>query len=117
MSTASPSRPAGRPSAKSTPQRAKPAPQTGSNRPFDDTVPRLRAQLQPTARDAVLEEAASGPSWNDRFASLAQRVASSLLQRPHVSDEDRQMFQYVGMWVIGVVFALCVHGLWWLVSG
>ena len=92
-----------------------PEPQRTLNRPFDDTVPRLRQQLDPHARKVVVDEVRRA-TLRDRMRTSATNLLQNLTSRPHVTEKDVEMFQFIGVWFLGVLAALVVHGLYWALT-
>lgn len=99
-----------------------PTKQDSQNRPTDDTAPRLRAGLN---REALVRvpDAVKPITLQERVTRRASQVSRSVAShkpvwwRPHVTEQDRQVAQFVGVWLVGVVFALVVHGVYWLIAG
>jgi hypothetical protein len=102
--------------------RQEPARQEGRNRPSDDTAPRLRAELNREALTRV-PDPAKPITLQDRVTKRANQVSKQVKLgkpvwwRPHVTEQDVQVMQFVGVWLVGVVFALMVHGVYWLIAG
>lgn len=101
--------------------RLQPTKQDARNRPSDDTAPKLRAELN---RDALARapDAVKPITLQERVTKRATQMSKSVAAskpvwwRPHITDQDRQVLQFVGVWLVGVVFALAVHGLYWMVT-
>ncbi len=102
--------------------RPEPAKQQSRNRPSDDTAPRLRAELN---RDALarVPDAVKPITLQERVTKRATLVSKQVKLskpvwwRPHVTEQDRQVLQFVGVWLVGVVFALVAHGVYWVIAG
>lgn len=102
--------------------RQQPAQQDARNRPSDDPAPKLRAELNREAL-ARVPDAVAPITLQERVTKRATQVSRSVKLakpvwwRPHVTDQDWQVLQFVGVWLVGVVFALMAHGAYWLIAG
>lgn len=97
-------------------QRGAPTPQRDLNRPSEPSVADLRATMNREAPGVELSRPAGSPSKRGAQPPKATALGKPVWWRPHVTDQDRQILQFVGVWLLGAALALAAHGVYWAVT-